>query len=377
MKKFLQYAIAFCALLLCVLLVVFSGPAINAARSGVEIWWNTLLPTLFPFFVAASLMQRSGALHNFARLFSPLSKKLRISPFAIPALLLGGISGYPSGARLVGLLQQENSINDEQAQRLGTLCNLCSPMFLIGALASGMFGNTGYFLALAAGHYGGAILTALVVNLLKPIKSTYAPKYASLQEKEPLYIALPRTIATGMGDMLKVGGSVIFFLVLAEILEYVGVFAFLGAPIDRLFSIMPGKSPAHGLLLGLMEMTGGCLLISKTGLPAIITIPLCSFLVSFGGLSIMTQALSFVQFRSPLRYIGTKALHGLLAAIITYLVVYNQRAVLEVFAPAPTPNYATNALTGAAMLLACTLGLFVVYLLSAIAGRICAPNKAR
>lgn len=364
--------IAIAAFLLCILLVAYAAPAMEAARNAVDIWWNTLLPTLFPFFACATLMERSGALHRVASLMAPLSKKLKISNYALPLLFLGGMSGYPSGARLCGILQKADCIGVEEAERLATVCNLASPMFIAGALASGMLGDSTLFMPLAVGHYGGALLTAILLHIFSPVKNAKV-NYLRPTAIEPLHKMLPKTLSDGMADITKVGGSVIFFLVLAEILKQVGAIAVIGAPIDALFANIPGESPSQGILLGLFEMTGGCHLIAEAGLPRYATIPLCTFLVSFGGLSIMVQALAFVQFKKPWKYILTKLMHAGIAACISYAIVINQPGAVAAFNP-NAAAYAQNAISGLTTLFACSLGVGAAFLIALLAGR---PRRER
>lgn len=367
----MKQLVAILALLFCILLVTFSAPALEAARTGVSIWWNTLLPTLFPFFVGVALMEHSGALHSIARLCLPISKRLRISNYALPLLCFGGMSGYPSGARLSGLLQKNGVISDEEASRLGTVCNLCSPMFLAGAVAGGMFMDTALFLPLALGHYGGAIIVAVFGRLLFPAAHAAPKKLQKQAAPVPLYKALPKTIAEGMNDSSKVGGTVIFFLVIAELCKQTGVFGWIGAPVDFLFRHVGGGSPTPGILMGLLEMTGGCHLIVQAQLPLLYAIPICAFLVSFGRLSVMVQTMAFLPLEKPWRYLLTKAIHGILAAIIAYMVLAGRAGSLEVFAPSQTP-YVNNALTGAALCFASTLGIATAFFISLFFGK---PRK--
>lgn len=358
---------AFLALSACLLLLLFAQPAMRAAQTGLTLWWGTLLPTLFPFFVCASLIERTGALHMLANALYPLSSRLNISHYALPVLLLSGMSGYPSGARLCGMLQQEKCVNNAEAEQLGIVSNLCSPMFLIGAVAGGMFGDMRYFIPFAAGHYGGAVLVAILLHIRKPMQPA-PPCSIHKYNGEPFYMALPKTIASGMGDMLKVGGTVVFFLVLAELFTQIELFRLLGRPLDIVFHGMGDVPASQGILLGLLEMTGGCHLIMQAGLPIRTAATLCSFLISFGGISVFVQAMAFVQFQKPVRYILTKLVHGGIAAAITYFTISRSAGAMEVFAPSSSP-YIVNAISSVAVLLACALGLVCALLLAILFGR--------
>lgn len=364
MKRFVTFA----AFVFCILLVIFSRPAMAAAQEGLQLWWDILLPTLFPFFASATLIERIGAMQLLANLFYPLSKRLRTSHYVFPIILLGGISGYPSGPRLSGMLLSSGAISDEEAERLGTVCTLCSPMFIMGAMAAGMFQNTGLFWTLAISYYGGALLLGVMIRFVKPVRPSL-PGRAKPMPPDPFYKALPRAVGDGMVDTLKVGGSVIFFLVIAEVLTQLKVLDVLSLPLDALFSKVPGDSPAKGVLLGLMEMTGGCSRIAKAGLPLLYSVPLCSFLTGFGGLSVMVQAMAFVPFRKPLQYLFYRLLHGVVSGLIAYAILSLFPAAAETLAPSVPPYYMVNAFTGLALLFSCALGVSTALLLALLFGK--------
>lgn len=354
-------------LIFLIMLVIFARPAISAAQASVTLWLYTLLPTLFPFFICATLLDHLGILHLFAGMLSPLSARMKISPYALPLLLVGGVSGYPSGARLVGMLQESRKISDDEAEQLAALCNLCSPMFLIGALSITMLKYRSLFIPLAIGHYGGAVLTAAIVILIKPAKLTNLSRI----KKYPymtLYSILPKTISNGMTDMLKVGGTIVFFSVLAELLFQSGIAGIIGAPLNVLFPTSHGSAASQGIILGILEMSGGCNMLAQTNLPIITKTLLCAFIVSFGGISVFIQAMSFVRFQKPARYIFIKLLHGAFAVLITYMLIDKRLGLIDVFAQNSSVP-AVNAISLGAVIAASALSMAVSMLLGVILGK--------
>lgn len=362
------------AFLLCLMLLFFSQPAMQAAQNALNLWWNTLLPTLFPFFVSATIIERTGGLHSLAKVLYPLTKKLKTSHYSLPVLIFGGISGYPSGARLCGMLLSSGALTANEAEQLGTVCNLCSPMFLLGFVANSLFKNASLFVPIAFSHYFAALLVAVLYKILWT--QTYSrPSNTYSESKTSFLEALPKAIADGMSDMLKVGGSVMFFFVLAEIFKYLGLFEILGLPIDNLFANASGSSkcsPSYGLLLGIMEITGGCYYISKLCLPVQTAVPLCTFIISFGGLSTMVQAMAFIQFKRPIRYICIKLVHGLIGGLLAhlYFVLFKHSAPAFLASQEASP-YLINALTGLSLLTASSIGIAFAMLLGIVSKRLC------
>ena len=89
-------------------LLVFSKNNLIAAKSGLSLWANSVLPSLLPFFIATELLGYT----NIVPLCGKLLNKLMRPIFNVPgegafALLMGIISGYPVGAKIVANLKEQ------------------------------------------------------------------------------------------------------------------------------------------------------------------------------------------------------------------------------------------------------------------------------
>ena len=84
-------AILGCAAML--VLILDARTALSGAKEGVELCLWTVIPALFPFFVASNLL--SGNLN--ARFLRPLGKLLRLPQGAEPILLAGFLAGIRLG----------------------------------------------------------------------------------------------------------------------------------------------------------------------------------------------------------------------------------------------------------------------------------------
>lgn len=278
MKRLLLIA----SLLLSALLLAFSETALNAAQQATSMWLTRVLPALFPFYVAVTMLSASGV-------YETITKR---SPWAaLPAcLLLGGISGYSVGARLCSLAGRSE---------WSVYCNLCSPAFLLGVVAIGMLGNAVLFAPLAIAHYGAAMLAALIRRLLG------ADAAPVRMHESAADFSLPQAIADGMLAMLKVGGCIIFFSVLSAL-------------IIRTLRLNGGI--LTGLLAGTLEMTAGCQALALIPLPSRMLCACLAALISLGGLSVYMQAKSVAEDIRPLPYLMGKLFQASLAFVIAYTV---------------------------------------------------------
>ncbi len=87
-------------LLLAVCFVIFSKTNLVAAKNGLTLWANNVVPSLFPFFVITELLSNTNIVHHIGRFFDKMMRPL----FNVPgecafAFIMGLISGYPTGRK--------------------------------------------------------------------------------------------------------------------------------------------------------------------------------------------------------------------------------------------------------------------------------------
>lgn len=77
-------------------------------------------------------------------------------------LIMGIISGYPVGAKIVTNFRKNNICSKEEAERLLTFTNNSGPLFIIGTIGISLFGNTSIGIILFITH----LLSSLTVGFL-------------------------------------------------------------------------------------------------------------------------------------------------------------------------------------------------------------------
>lgn len=316
----------------CLLLIVNTERALAAASSALALWWTRVLPALFPFYVLTSMLRRLGAFTALQRFFRGAF---------LPCLLLGGVSGTPNGARVCVSLRREE---------YAAICNLLSPMFLLGVVAVGMCENAAMFWPLAIAHYGSAILLMPVCRALMGSDSageTPAP--------DAPHGTLFSDIGDGMLAMLGVGGCIVFFYVLSDTV----VSTLLG---NRL----PGVA---AVAVGLAEATAGCARVAALSVSPRVQAGMLAFLATFGGVCIFAQVMMTAKLARPGLYLLQKLMQGCLAGLIAFLLA---PVFLHTAAPAWSDNaeaYAENALVTLTFVLCAGVGLVASYLFALLMKR--------
>ena len=138
---------------------------------------------------------------------------------------------------------------------------------------------------------------------------------------------LSSSISNAISSVVMIGGFVVLFSIVISILTSSGVIALLSSIFSPLFSLfgIDGKFCAP-FISGIVELTNGI-----SGVANIMTknisanIVIVAFLLGFGGFSVLLQVLSIVSKTdiSILPYLLGKLLHGIIAAIFTYLIMHS------------------------------------------------------
>ncbi len=125
----------FLTLLFLFTLLILLNPklALEGAKNGLLLWFQSVLPALLPFMILSGILVETRMLLPFCRRLQPILKHLfPISPEGCIPLFLGFFCGFPMGARVISDLRKSRQITSSEAQYLLGFCNNFSPAFLTG-----------------------------------------------------------------------------------------------------------------------------------------------------------------------------------------------------------------------------------------------------
>ena len=267
------------------LLLLCSADAAQAVRDALALCVQSVIPALFPFFVASSLFIDLGCAAVLGRSLAPIMRRLfGVSGAGGTAFLLGIIGGYPVGGRTAGELYRSGQCEREECERLLAFCNNAGPSFILGIAGLGCFGSVRVGAWLYLIHVGAAVMVGLLFRstsrqMGQPEK-TETPRWAD---------ALIQAVRGGAMSMVNICAFVVFFLVIL-----------------RLFSRFTGIQ--HGAILGIVEMTNGILRLANDRRGFI----WAAGLLGWGGLSVHCQTAAVLSGSglSMKRYFIGKALQA-------------------------------------------------------------------
>ena len=96
-------------------LFLFSSSNLSAAHKGLELWANSVIPSLFPFFVATELLSHTPFVYIIGKYINKLMKPIfNIRGEGAFAFIMGIVSGYPVGAKIVCNLKEQGICSNEE-----------------------------------------------------------------------------------------------------------------------------------------------------------------------------------------------------------------------------------------------------------------------
>lgn len=243
-------------------------------------------------------------------------------------LLMGIITGYPVGAKIVSNLKNQGILSDIESERLIAFTNNSGPLFILGTVGISLFSDTKTGILLLITH----ILSCITVGILfrwwgRSKNQLYTPKKTTLLDSSQISSFIGNAVLQSINTILLIGGFVVLFSVIISILinsKIIYLFANFLNPLLKTFGI--SNIYSFGIISGLIELTNGVATISLIASKNISTnIILCAFLLGFGGISVAMQVFSIIS-KSKISikpYLIGKLLQGIIAALYTYIILYS------------------------------------------------------
>ena len=304
-----NYQFLACCVLLFMILMMSILPQrfANATFNGLKVWANILLPSMFVFFVLTKLLVSNKMTSKF---FLPMDKAFckiyRTKKYGGYVFAISILAGYPVGAKIVSELYSSGKIGKIDGKKIISFCSTSSPMFILGSLGSGIFGNMTIAFVVLISH----MLSSLCCGMV--FKNQTGENLYKKEEKETSKNSINDVLQDSIISILMVGGYISLCFVLVE---------FLLLPISN---VAENGSVAICIFKGLIEVTSGCVALSQISISAKMLAIFLSALVSFGGLCIHLQSYMFLK-KADIKYayfLKTKFVQTIFAVIFSTILSF-------------------------------------------------------
>lgn len=329
--KIKKYIFPITILIFLILLVSFSETSFKSAHSGFMLWANNVLPALLPFFICIELIKATNFMEALGKFLEPIMKPI----FKVPgcgafAIVMGMSSGYPVGAKIVSDLRENDCCTKTEGERLLAFTNTSGPLFIIGSVGVGMFGDSKIGLLLLLTHFAASISVGILFRFYNTkdkeiIHNDYISKNKKAFKFSLLGELMSNAIKNSITTLLLICGYMIFFSVLTNIFSNTNISFYLSKIIDSFLHILGfSKEMSLPIINGTMEVTGGISELSLLkNIDYIELLPCVAFVLGFGGFSVCMQVNSIIASTdlSIKPYILGKFLQGIISSILTFLMI--------------------------------------------------------
>ena len=238
-KSFLLTAVCF---IIFGIMLRYSHETVQGARYGLLLWYQSIVPALFPFMVLSSFIISCGGVSYFMMpVWLGLRRLMPISKEGCYVLFTGLLCGFPMGAKTCSDFVFNHRISMREGKFLMTVCNVPSPMFLLGFvypffkdyISSGLFLSSIYLPLLP--------LIFLSYQYHYKFQEFSADDQKSFCQKEAAVLSIDDAILDAAELLCKIGGYLVLFSITIQWLKRME-----WIPIKIRLSI-----------IGLLEMTTG------------------------------------------------------------------------------------------------------------------------
>ncbi len=315
-------------------LVIFSNTNLSAAKNGLILWANSIVPSLFPFFVATELLSHTNFTYYLGKILNKFMKPIfNVRGEGSFALIMGIISGYPIGAKIAANFRKNNICSKEECERLLSFTNNSGPLFIIGTVGISMFGNSTIGFLLLITHLLASFTVGIIFRFWKYQKDSHIQENHTWSNTNDnislsnLGGIIGNSISSSINTILLIGGFVVLFSVIISIMQASQLLQILSNSLQHIFNLLHIPSTfCTGFISGILELTNGLNIICNIPEKNLsINIMIASFLLGLGGISILLQVWSTIA-KTDLSikpYILGKLLHACFSALYTFILLNN------------------------------------------------------
>lgn len=292
-------------LLFCFYYISFPAQVSACAKAGVLLWFNQIFPLLFIFTILSNLIISTNVLQSVPNKY-----------ILLLTYLIGIIFGFPIGAKLTADFYSIGYIDKKHVETLSALSNHFSLPFIITYAFSEQLGIHNHYSIYLVSLYLPSVIGVLIMLSLTKNGSDFQSHNLSntdcLTQKIPAQgfklnmQIVDAGIMKGFETLIKLCGYIVLFSIIARMPQIIADKAIIQKPvfIDIMSSIL--------------EATNGINIICELPLPHTLSILLCIFLLSFGGMSCIVQTKSIFQSQhyNLKKYILLKSIMSLFSCLI-------------------------------------------------------------
>lgn len=307
MKKKLFHLLIVLSLIVLFFEVLFHKTLVmDTIRYSLEVWVQSILPSLFPFFILSDLLIRYNITNYIPKCVKKnLSRLFCVNEHVISIFFLSCLSGFPSNAKNTRTLYEEGFINRDEASYALIFTHFSNPLFILSTVAVLFFHQERYGPIILMAHFLGNILLAIFSR--NPKNYVEQTEITTLKTTS-FSTAFVHSIHSAIDTLLLILGTLTCFLILSSLI---------------IQHLQLESYPAM-IVKGILEITMGLKSLSLLNIADVYKVVIATMFLSFGGLSVHLQVLSQLVDTdiSYLPFFVARIFHAILSGGIAYLLFF-------------------------------------------------------
>lgn len=265
--------------------------------TGLKNCASVIIPSLFPFMVAASFMGFAEIPKRLKRFADPVTRLLFGQPSeCVAAVFSGLLGGYPSGTKAAHSLWSGGKISEENAKRLVLFCINGGAGFCVNAVGTAMLGSEKAGRIIILSMCLAAVITGVFTRRKTPPEQVpVIPEYISFSE---IFV---ESVASASRGIITVCAYTALFSGVISVVSQMGL-----------------NENTIAALACLLEVTSGCVEIAGK-----VPIPVIASVCAFGGLCVHMQIFTVAGEIKPKlsEFYFFRIVHSLLSGVICALLL--------------------------------------------------------
>ena len=304
-EKIINLLVVTTSIIILLELLIYKNLVVTTVAYSLELWINTILPTLFPFFIISDiLIEYQVTKYIPKKIKKTFCNIFNISEYGISIFFLSLLAGFPSNARNTKKYYENNLISINEANRILSFTHFSNPLFILSTVAIFFFNNKKYGYIILISHYLGNIIIGL---LTRKNNNSNLNHYTKPKEKSQKFASIfTKSIKSWINTILLIFGTLTCFLIVASLL------------IENL-QLTPYPST---IIKCILEITMGLKSLSLLNIPDIYKVIISSMTISFGGLSVHMQVISQIS-DTDIKYSNfliSRIWHSIISGIISFII---------------------------------------------------------
>ena len=305
-NKLYNTIILFVSMISLIELVINKTIIFNTISYSLRLWVNSIIPSLFPFFVVSEILISYNITSYIPKSLKIIFKKLfNVNDSILTLFFLSIISGFPSSSKNIRYMYDNDLIDENIASHALIFTHFANPLFILGTVSVFFLHDERLGLIILISHYlPNVILGIITRNNIQNTNNETNYNNISISFSKIFISSIKNSIDT----LFMILGILTCFMVMSTI-------------ITNIFSF---DIYTESLIKGVLEMTMGLKSISVLNIPDFYKVIISSMILSFGGISVHMQILSFIEDTniSYKPFFIARIYHSILSGVFAYVLYY-------------------------------------------------------